>query len=537
MSVYSKIFNNHQTDQTSPIPGRDMVKNNQGGFVFKLDDFSVLDRFLVLGSEKASFFATEQKLTEDNARNVIACIKKDGREAVRRIVAVSEAGRAPKNTPALFALALCATYGDEAAKQDVRSALPKVARIGTHIFEFVECVNGLRGWGRGLKKTVANWYLDKSPVGLANQVIKYQQRNGWSHADVLRLSHPKFENGDTKHAIAHWATKGWPGVGDQPHPDKALLPIWAFETAKKTDSEKEIVRLIRDYGLVRECVPTKWLNSVEVWEALLENMPITAMIRNLGKMTSIGLLKPLSEAAKKVANTLQDEQILKAGRVHPLSVLVALRTYQNGKGDKGSLTWSPVQSISAALDDAFYTSFGAVEPTNKGWMLALDCSASMTWLNCHGMPITPREASAAMAMLAMKTEKNHLVTGFTSGSGISQLSVNKNMALNDVVNVIQRQQAGGTDCSLPMQFATAHKLQVDAFVIYTDNETAHGRIHPVQALRKYRETMGRPAKLIVVGMTAVNFSIADPEDGGCLDVVGFDTAAPGVMSDFVARGQ
>jgi len=37
----------------------------------------------------------------------------------------------------------------------------------------------------------------------------------------------------------------------------------------------------------------------------------------------------------------------------------------------------------------------------------------------------------------------------------------------------------------------------------------------------------------VVGMEANDFTIADPDDAGMLDVVGFDTAAPSVMSDFI----
>ena len=41
--------------------------------------------------------------------------------------------------------------------------------------------------------------------------------------------------------------------------------------------------------------------------------------------------------------------------------------------------------------------------------------------------------------------------------------------------------------------------------------------------------------LIVVGMLANPFTIADPTDAGMMDVVGFDTAAPAVMADF-ARG-
>ena len=34
-------------------------------------------------------------------------------------------------------------------------------------------------------------------------------------------------------------------------------------------------------------------------------------------------------------------------------------------------------------------------------------------------------------------------------------------------------------------------------------------------------------------MEANDFTIADPDDAGMLDVVGFDTAAPSVMSDFI----
>jgi 60 kDa SS-A/Ro ribonucleoprotein len=86
-----------------------------------------------------------------------------------------------------------------------------------------------------------------------------------------------------------------------------------------------------------------------------------------------------------------------------------------------------------------------------------------------------------------------------------------------------------------MRWALERKLPVDVFVVYTDNETWHGKIHPAQALQRYRERMGIPAKLIVVGMIANAFSIADPEDAGMLDVVGFDTATPAVMADF-ARG-
>jgi len=86
-----------------------------------------------------------------------------------------------------------------------------------------------------------------------------------------------------------------------------------------------------------------------------------------------------------------------------------------------------------------------------------------------------------------------------------------------------------------MLYALQHKLKADVFVVLTDNETWAGDTHPAQALRMYRKQMGIPAKLIVVGMTATGFSIADPDDAGMLDVVGFDTATPHLMSDFAVQ--
>ena len=76
------------------------------------------------------------------------------------------------------------------------------------------------------------------------------------------------------------------------------------------------------------------------------------------------------------------------------------------------------------------------------------------------------------------------------------------------------------------------KIPVDVFCILTDSETWAGKVHPKEALNQYREWTGIQAKLIVVGMVSNGFSIADPNDGGMLDVVGFDTAVPQIMADF-----
>ena len=85
-----------------------------------------------------------------------------------------------------------------------------------------------------------------------------------------------------------------------------------------------------------------------------------------------------------------------------------------------------------------------------------------------------------------------------------------------------------------MIWALQNKMEIDTFWIATDNETWAGNIHPHQALREYREKTGIDARLAVLAMTPTEFSIADPEDPGMLDVAGLDSAVPGLISDFSA---
>jgi 60 kDa SS-A/Ro ribonucleoprotein len=553
-----------------------MVQNSAGGYAFPVDKWGRLRRFLVLGSEGGSYYASEQKLTTDNAKSALDCIQEDGPRVVQIVVDISVEGRAPKNTPAIFILAMAAKLGDEATKRAAYQALPQVCRIGTHLFQFCEAIKAFGGFSSGTQRALARWYnkvdavamerisMDESlsdeekisaleqtrVAGLrrtALQVVKYQQREGWSHRDVLRLAKPKgHERGGELDRILGWATGKWSPL-DQPMGDATDL-IWAYEQAKAIGQDspnkvrtREIVDLITNYRLPREGIPTQYLNEVAVWEALLDNggygMPMTAMIRNLAKMTSIGLLGPLKGSTSKVVEALSNAEAIRKARVHPLQMLVALKTYQSGKGVRGSLTWSPVSQIVDALDKAFYTSFGNVESTGLRWNLALDVSGSMGWSNIAGMAgITPAIGSAAMAMVTAASEPQHVITAF-SHKMVEIKGISPRMRLDDVCRQIGQIRMGGTDCTLPMQWALQNKVPVDVFVVYTDSETYYSTTHhPVQALAAYKQKMGIDSKLIVVGMVSNGFSIADPKRNDNLDVVGFDTATPNVMSQF-ALGQ
>ncbi len=272
-------------------------------------------------------------------------------------------------------------------------------------------------------------------------------------------------------------------------------------------------------------------------------MPTFALLRNLATMTRVGLLTPFSDATAYVTERLTDDDYW--GRdwtqsrykpPHPLNVLVALRTYGAGQGGRSRTRWEPVGRIVDALDAAFYKAFGAVEPTGLRTLIALDISASMAF-TVAGTPLSCREAAAAMAMITARVEPRYEVVAFSARSlrhyGIKPVSITPGQRLDDVMDHVHSMPAGGTDCALPMLHALELEREVDLFVVLTDNETWAGRVHPIKALRLYRRKMNPEAALAVVGMTATDFSIADPRDPRMLDVVGFDTATPQAISAWV----
>lgn len=137
-------------------------------------------------------------------------------------------------------------------------------------------------------------------------------------------------------------------------------------------------------------------------------------------------------------------------------------------------------------------------------------------------------------MVALRSEPEVYPMAFSSG--FVPLPLSDTQRLDDVLRTLGGMPFERTDCAVPMQWAARNKVPVDTFIIYTDNETWFGTVHPFQALRRYRDVMGINARLCVVGMTSTGFSIADPTDAGMLDVVGMDTAAPNLMASF-SRGE
>lgn len=411
---------------------------------------------------------------------------------------------------------------------------------------------------------------------------------------------------------------------------EVLTYLWAVDVVKTEGVDvTKALSLIAQHNLPREVLATSLLRERSVWLSLLLkdvtadevviNMPITALIRNLGAMSARNLFDTSAGSAADRALTvkvidaicahLTNKNVLVRGRVHPLQCVAALRTYRTGVAVKGSSRWPVCQKIVRALEQAVQLSYHTIKATGLETLMVADVSPSMRGPSSVADGMTSAEACAIECHTRLCAERRSehggrtIVGTFSTGSRIvydsdikgSAFTLNPKMD-EHIDKVIRRVGAvakpkssygygygygssysysygsygnstppptcnmfdplattsdamwkemektpwQSTDCARPVLMAMAmHDAAVaspEVIVVFTDNETNCGSIHATAAMREYRKRVPH-AKLVVVAATATNFSIADPEDPGMLDVAGFDVGASNVIYDFVTEGE
>lgn len=359
-----------------------------------------------------------------------------------------------------------------------------------------------------------------------------QTKSRWTHRDVLRLSHAK-PDADVANFM----------VGKPFDRNTAPSILLAFELMQEAKSVENVLTVLEvNKNLPWETIPTQFLTDARVWKKLFENGQLKgqALVRNITRLAKLDAFKDMV-FARQYADALVDEEMIAKTRLHPINFLNASVVYAEGQKSRGgysydlhrSKSWDTESVIADALTEGFHRSFKHVKPAGKRTLIGTDVSGSMGWSACNGLDLTAAQVSAAVAMTVAKTEPYCMVRGFADR--FIDLGITANDNLSSAMRKVQKNNFGGTDCSLPMRWARENKVEVDTFVTITDNETWGGSSHVFQELKKYRDAMGISAKMAVLGVSSTEFSIADPQDPmGQMDFVGFDSAAPRVLADFSA---
>ncbi|XP_054608987.1 60 kDa SS-A/Ro ribonucleoprotein isoform X1 [Dunckerocampus dactyliophorus] len=508
---------------------------------WEVSDNIKLCRFLCYGSEGDKYTAREENHPSMDRVGALLALLQEGQGVlvVEEIKRFAQNGQAVRLDPCIFALALCSQHSEVKTRQAAFNALREVCQEPAHLFSFIQYKKQLKEdmkcgiWGRALRKAVSDWYNGQDALSLAAGVTRCKQREGWSHQDLLRLSHTKPAH-EAIALISKYVTKGWKDTQvaytDKDNSDevvKVLSYLEVVEKVKHSCDETEVINLIEEHKLEREQLLTDHLKSKSVWRALLKEMPLQSVLKILGKMTAKKVLQPESLETQALCERIQSEAALKKAKVHPFSIQLACENYKRGQGYQGKTKWAADSSILKALDSAFYKSFLNVEPVGKNFVVAVDVSTSLTSV-LPGTSVSTAVAAAVIAMVFVKTEANTHVLAYSEGA-LKLCSVSADMTLAQTTDELVKIPGGSTDCTLPITWATKKGKAVDVFIILTNNPVWTFTASPVETLKKHRQKTGCRSKLVMCGMTSVGHTIADTEDRGLLIISGFDLGAFSVI--------
>lgn len=510
--------------QTEPLDER-QVKNSAGGFVYAIDPVDHFDRFLLLGTAGGTYYASERKLTREGMA-LCARLARDlpcDKYASRVMIA---GNAAPKRTYAIYAIAAALIHGDEHLRSLAPTMAREVCKTGTDVFELASYVKGSRGWGATVQKTFNEFLDEKDAKALGLWAVKYRSRHGWTWRDLVRMQHP------TKHdALYGFMTGKTDPVG--------ILVVDGYLKVQGMTDEAEIIDTVVKHGLPWEAL-TDEQRTPAVWKASLPHIGNWAVLRNLAMFTRKGMTQD-REFLVDVETRIRGSH-----RLHPITVLEALRTYGSGGtlGRSRAESFHPEPLIIGALEQTLEESFtSGVESTNQNVLVALDVSGSMAQSVSGSFVLSCADVGAALTLAFLKNEKFAKAIAFSDGRSTNflgnrgatcPLTWSAQTSFSEAVNSMRGMPFAGTDCAAPMVDALGNGLHnIDTFVVITDNETWAGKIHPMDALRAYRQKTGRNSKLAVIGLTATNFSIADPSDPGTMDFVGFSSDLPKALASFM----
>lgn len=532
--------------------------NSTGVGSWEISDKAKLCRFLCYGSERDLYSTKENgRIKLENTGALQSMLEeKRGAEVLEEIKRFAQDGRAVRLEPSIFALALCSQNPDVNTKQAAFKALKDVCREPAHLFSFIKYKKELKEhmkcgiWGRALRRALSDWYNEQDAMSLAAAVTKCKQREGWSHQDLLRLSHTKPAR-DAIALISKYVTKGWKEV-QVAHENKenaeevirVLSYLEVVEKVKHSRDETEVVTLIEEHKLEREQLLTEHLKFKQVWSALLKEMPLHSVVKMLGRLTSGKVLEPGSSETQFLCDRIQSETALKQAKIHPFSILLATENYKKGHGYQGKPKWEADHNILKAMDSAFYKSFMNVEPVGKCFVVAVDMSGSPSSI-VPGTSISTAAAAAAIAMILARTEADTHVLVY-SQEAMVPFSISADMTLKEATDELVKstrergaQPSGSAfmlqflsesrGCTVPIQWATENRKAVDVFVILSTNPLLMLTASPVESLKKHRETSGANSKLVMCDLTNTGFAIGDTEDRGLLTISGFDLGAFSVI--------
>lgn len=350
-----------------------------------------------------------------------------------------------------------------------------VVLIPSDLQDFMVILEGQgRGQGgRAVKRQVARFLNNVSEYW----AIKYNGRGrGYSLGDIVKTVHPKPISDTQKAIFAYLVGKEY---------DKTQVPqISAYEALKKTTDVKEQIALIHEGKLPHEVVTGVVKPTKEIWNAILQQMPIFALLRNLNTLDRAGVL---DENREYITSVLNNPERLTKSKILPFRFVSAFQEV--------SKPW-----VKDVLRQSVELTFDNLPEIPGKTAVFLDVSGSM-----KGEYL--QIGSVFAVALYKKTKGNGIFWTFDTRVYDPQPSM-----YDSILTQAERIKAGGgTDTGAPVEKLRKDNIYVDNIIIITDEQQNTGSPF-YKELEKYRRSINPNTKAFVIDIAPYRSAMIPPTD-------------------------
>ncbi len=567
-NLYKLLENKFKSSGRKPLVGREeeMIKNDEGIYVFKSTPEGILKRFVIFGSLSGSL---NEEINNTTLTKILEVIKENPETSWKVVSEENKKNKTFRRIPTWIVTSYLYTLinsQDELWKQ-YKENFNEIIKLPTDLFGFLHYLKAFHGgkisWNSRLRKLISNWYLSKDIDQLTYYVLKYKKRYDWSHKDILRLIHIKPQTEEQKRLFSYITKKEIPETPENPLLDDYLTiqkinneildktfrgknsnllkhlkknpeffryikedlrtdleevsQYYDLSTTKLLSKATEVFRtppkqvleiIRRNKNITWEFIPSQWLTNPETWKVLLPNLPAEALFRNLPRFSSYGLTEPFSEYEEKVIEELRR----KYKKAHPLRVAAAYLNYTKGKSQ--TLKWKVNGNIHSTLSELLKDRLANAYPKIfNNLIVSLDVT-----------PVKGRYNHVKEASILTYTFLQSNLAHKTWVRSIHHSTpLHNKMSLNEILYILNDVDKTENPPSHLIEEVLNKKIKTDGFIIIT----SHGgwgkdmKEHYTQIIRKYRKQVNPGTEFYFIHLGKDCYSLKDPQDTLSFELTGY----------------
>ncbi|CAG9823714.1 unnamed protein product [Phaedon cochleariae] len=496
---------------------------------------------------------------------LIEMLRDNHEELLKIILAASEDKLVPYRSYILkiLAYAIKMETATKEIKPQICSTALNICKSDKEFFDFIKYATSFNRSkiSKTVRKTVQNFYKNKTAFELAQSYANSRSFHGWSHKDLIKLAHIKAEN-PVKNMVINYIL--FQKLNEKSNDEEtAIIDVMQkAETLRKTRDHKVAVPIIKELKATIEHVEPSLRKSAEVWNSVLPNMSLSEILQVLPKLYKLGFLKKDAPTQTIVNESLTNVAKVKDSGIHPIEVFIHMKNFEKGGKPldpkllqhltvEKKLTDDELQKVKTRneakcpivlnnLQKCMNISCSNVQGIGKRYFVTIDTTDKMDTPCLSNKNITGVEAAAAFAWYLLKVEKDVTVAVFKEKE-ISVVQLDKKGHLYEHVQKLRENKNKYLLLSAPIEWATSHKKHVDIFMNFVHHKEYYTTIpkdvrekmtKPADALQKYKK------KVNLQNTRLINFCLSSPHieaaDGSAniLDIAGLDCAVPRVVESF-----